>query len=75
MSQAFSLAMLDERLSLDICPSTEVTASWLQRQKVVALCGASGVSAEQARILTDWVREGGVCSLPTTPAIVTNRGA
>lgn len=59
MSQGFTLAMLDERLSLDICPSTEVTASWLQRQNVVALCGASGVSAEQARILTDWVREGG----------------
>jgi hypothetical protein len=59
MSQGFMLAMLDERLSLDICPSTEVTESWLQRQKVVALCGATGVSADQAHLLTEWVREGG----------------
>jgi Hypothetical glycosyl hydrolase 6/Beta-galactosidase trimerisation domain len=59
MSQGFTLAMLDERLNLDICPSTEVTANWLQKQKVVALCGATGVSAEQARMLTEWVREGG----------------
>jgi hypothetical protein len=59
MSQGFTLAMLDERLSIDICPSTEVTANWLEKQKVVALCGATGVSAGQARLLTDWVREGG----------------
>jgi hypothetical protein len=59
MSHGFMLAMLDERLSLDICPSTEVTASWLEKQRVVALCGATGVSAEQARLLTEWVREGG----------------
>ena len=59
MSQGFALAMLDERLNLDVCPSTEVTASWLQGQCVIALCGASGVSTEQAGILTDWVRKGG----------------
>jgi hypothetical protein len=59
MSEGFALAMLDERLSLDVCPSTEMTASWLRGQRVVALCGASGVSAEQARILADWVHEGG----------------
>jgi hypothetical protein len=59
MSRGFTLAMLDERLSLDICPSTEVSTGWLQKQNVVALCGASGVSAEQARLLTDWVRDGG----------------
>ncbi|MGO8786155.1 MAG: beta-galactosidase trimerization domain-containing protein [Terriglobia bacterium] len=59
MTEGFALAMLDERLNLDVCPSTEVTPQWLQNQRVVALCGASGVSAEQARILTDWVREGG----------------
>jgi hypothetical protein len=59
MSQGFTLAMLDERLSLDVCPSTEVIENWLQNQKVVALCGASGISAEQARILTGWVRDGG----------------
>lgn len=59
MSRGFALAMLDERLSLEVCPSTEVTASWLDKQRVVALCGASGVSAEQARLLGDWVRAGG----------------
>ncbi len=59
MSQGFALAMLDERLSLDVCPSTEVTARWLGSQRVIALCGATGVSAGQARILADWVREGG----------------
>lgn len=59
MSQGFPLAMLDERLGVDAYPSTEVTAKWLQTQKVVALCGASGISAEQAQMITDWVREGG----------------
>ena len=59
MSQGFVLSMLDERLSLEVCPSTEVTASWLEKQKVVALCGASGVSAKQVPMLTDWVRNGG----------------
>lgn len=59
MSQGFALAMLDARFNLDVCPSTEVTASWLARQRVVALCGASGVSPEQADLLADWVREGG----------------
>jgi hypothetical protein len=59
MSQGFALVMLDERLNVDVCPSTEVTASWLKSQRVIALCGASGVSAERARLLADWVRDGG----------------
>ena len=37
-----ALAMLDEYLSLNVCPSTEVTPQWLQHQRVVALCGAFG---------------------------------
>ncbi|HTW79455.1 MAG TPA: beta-galactosidase trimerization domain-containing protein [Terracidiphilus sp.] len=59
MSRGFVLAMLDERVSLEIQPSTEMTAEWLSRQRVVALCGASGVSEEQAHMLGDWVRNGG----------------
>ena len=59
MSQGFVLAMLDEHLSLEVQPSTEMTREWLSRQRVVALCGASGVSEQQARMLGDWVRDGG----------------
>jgi putative glycosyl hydrolase-like family 6 (GHL6) protein/glycosyl hydrolase family 42 (putative beta-galactosidase) len=59
MSHGFALAMLDERLNLDVCPSTEVTASWLKGQRVIALCGASGVSNALAEVLADWVRGGG----------------
>ena len=59
MSQGFVLAMLDARLSLDVQPSTEMTPEWLSRQRVVALCGSSGVSEEQARMLGEWVRNGG----------------
>jgi len=59
MSEGFTLAMLDERLSLDVCPSTEVTAKWLEGQRVIALCGASGLSSDTARLLTDWVERGG----------------
>jgi hypothetical protein len=59
MSQGLVLTMLDEHLGVDVCPSTEVTASWLKGQRVIALCGASGVSSELAGILADWVGEGG----------------
>ncbi|MEY4938298.1 MAG: hypothetical protein RIQ93_33, partial [Verrucomicrobiota bacterium] len=59
MSEGFALAMLDERLSLDVCPSTEITAGWLRQQRVIALCGASGLSGELAGLLTDWVKGGG----------------
>jgi hypothetical protein len=59
MSEGFALAMLDERLSLDVCPSTELSAEWLRNQRVVALCGASGMTDDQAHLLTDWVKAGG----------------
>jgi hypothetical protein len=59
MSESFGLAMLDERISLDINPSTEMSEGWLRNQRVVGLCGASGLSAEDARRLTNWVEGGG----------------
>jgi hypothetical protein len=59
MSEGFTLAMLDERLSLDVCPSTEVTESWLKGQRVIALCGASGLTQETAQMLSRWVERGG----------------
>lgn len=59
MSEGFTLAMLDERLSLEVCPSTEITGAWLWEQRVIALCGASGLTRELARLLTEWVARGG----------------
>ena len=59
MSEGFTLAMLDERLSLDVCPSTELTATWLETQRVIALCGASGLTRETAQLLAGWVERGG----------------
>ena len=59
MSQAMGLAMLDERISVDVNPSTEISEAWLREQKVIALCGASGVSDRNAEQLTDWVAAGG----------------
>jgi len=59
MSQAMGLAMLDERISVDVQSSTEISEAWLRYQKVVALCGASGVSDQNAQQLTDWVAAGG----------------
>jgi hypothetical protein len=59
MSQGFLLAMLEERISFDVDPSLELSAEWLQGQRVIALCGASGMSDESAEQLTDWVRQGG----------------
>ena len=59
MSAAMGLAMLDERISFDVNPSTEMTEEWLQRQRVICLCGASGISQDDTRKLSAWVREGG----------------
>ena len=59
MSQALGLAMLDERISVDVQASTEISEEWLRGQKVIALCGASGVSDHNAQQLTDWVADGG----------------
>jgi hypothetical protein len=59
MSEGFLLAMLDERISCDVNPSLELTSEWLRGQRVIALCGASGLSDENAERLAGWVREGG----------------
>lgn len=59
MSEGFGLAMLDERIGLDVNPSTEMSEEWLERQRVIALCGASGVSQADAERLARWVERGG----------------
>ncbi|HET6220412.1 MAG TPA: beta-galactosidase trimerization domain-containing protein [Acidobacteriaceae bacterium] len=59
MSGGFSLAMLDEGISFDVNPSTEMSEEWLQGQKVIVLCGASGLSEQRAERLTAWVKRGG----------------
>jgi hypothetical protein len=53
------LALLDERISFDVNPSTEMSEEWLRAQKVIALCGASGLSDQQAERLGRWVEGGG----------------
>src|SRR5262249_6871851 len=59
MSQGMGLAMLDERIGFDIFPSTELTEQWLAGQKVIALCGASGISKSEVEMLAKWVERGG----------------
>jgi hypothetical protein len=59
MTESFALAMLDSGISVDIAPSTEMTDSWLEAQRVIALCGASGISDDQATKLHSWVKQGG----------------
>jgi len=59
MSEALLLAMLDSGIAADVCPSTELSASWLASQRVVALCGASAVSGDEAALLANWVKDGG----------------
>jgi hypothetical protein len=59
MSQAMGLVMLDERISVDVHASTEISDAWLREQKVIALCGASGISDRQTAQLADWVATGG----------------
>lgn len=59
MGESFGLVMLDERISIDVCPSTEMSEEWLKDQRVIALCGASSLRAEEAGRLTSWVKEGG----------------
>jgi hypothetical protein len=59
MSEGFALAMLDSRLSFDVVPNLEMTTEWLRNQRVIALCGASAITDADARLLGDWVREGG----------------
>jgi Hypothetical glycosyl hydrolase 6/Beta-galactosidase trimerisation domain len=59
MSQSFVLVMLDERISFDVNPSTEMSDEWLKEQRVIALCGASGISDDDAGRLAAWVQRGG----------------
>jgi hypothetical protein len=59
MSSALGLVLLEERIGFDVNPSTEMSEQWLQGQKVIALCGASGMSEETAKRLTAWVERGG----------------
>lgn len=59
MSKGLMLAMLDAGISVDVNPSTEMSAAWLKGQRVIALCGASGISDENATKLAAWVRQGG----------------
>jgi hypothetical protein len=59
MSGGMGLALLDGRISFDVNPSTEMSEAWLAGQKVIALCGASGISDEEAKRLTAWVERGG----------------
>jgi hypothetical protein len=53
------LVLLDERISFDVNPSTEMSEEWLRGQKVIALCGASGLSDQGAERLGRWVEGGG----------------
>jgi hypothetical protein len=59
MTQAFGLVMLDERISVDVNPSTEISDEWLGQQRVIVLCGASGISEADAEQLRKWVERGG----------------
>jgi hypothetical protein len=59
MSWGLGLVLLDERISVDVNPSTEMSGEWLGQQKVIALCGASGLSEEEAERLGSWVKGGG----------------
>ncbi len=59
MCSAMVLAMLDQRIGFDVNPSTEMSDAWLEKQRVIALCGASGISDALAKRLTTWVEQGG----------------
>jgi hypothetical protein len=59
MSEGMALVMLDARLSFDVVPNLEMTQEWLASQKVIALCGASAITDADAKLLADWVKDGG----------------
>jgi hypothetical protein len=59
MSGGMGLVMLDERISMDVSASPEMSEEWLKSQRVIALCGASGISGRDAERLARWVEEGG----------------
>jgi hypothetical protein len=59
MAEGLVLAMLENHISVDMAPSTELAPDWLNQQKVIALCGASALSDAQAEMLRAWVNSGG----------------
>ncbi len=59
MAQAFALAMLDSHISVDLCQMPVMTDDWLRGRRVIALCGTSGLSDEEAARIGKWVRQGG----------------
>lgn len=59
LTSGMSLVLLDQHISFDINPSTEIDDRWLSKQKIIALCGASGMSDEMACKLATWVQGGG----------------
>jgi hypothetical protein len=59
MCGGLGLALLDERIGFDVNPSTEMSEAWLRKQKVIALTGASGISEDEEKRLTAWVKAGG----------------
>ena len=59
MSEGLALAMLDEHIGFDVVPNLEMTEEWLESQRVIALCGASAITDEDAGRLAAWVKAGG----------------
>ncbi len=74
MSEGFGLAMLDERFGFDVNPSTEMSEEWLRQQRVIALCGASGVSDADAKKLASWVEQGGALLATYDTGLYDERG-
>lgn len=59
MTAGMGLALLEERISVDVNPSPEMSDDWLRTQRVIALCGASGLSDHDGEKLARWVEGGG----------------
>jgi hypothetical protein len=74
MSAGMVLVMLDARVSVDVNPSTEMSEAWLKGQRVVALCGASGIADEDARRLAAWVQSGGGLLVTYDSGLYDERG-
>jgi hypothetical protein len=74
MSEGLALAMLDEHISFDVNPNTELSAEWLKSQRAIALCGASAIKDEDARLLADWVKDGGALLATYESGLYNERG-
>jgi hypothetical protein len=59
MSEGMALVMLDEHIGFDVAPNLEMTQEWFKNQRVIALCGASAITDEDADRLAAWVKAGG----------------